>query len=84
MLASIAERQLNKKNDKTTTAFSLQSLPDIHYNQLYAANNPAYTISYSYLYILAAIGLFLILAACINYTNLSTALAIKKSVAIKI
>ena len=28
---------------------------------------------------IGAIGLFLILAACINYTNLSTALAIKKS-----
>jgi hypothetical protein len=78
-LASIANDHLNNKNDGTITAFDLQPLPDIHYNQLYAANNPSYTINYSYLYLIGAIGLFLILAACINYTNLSTALAIKKS-----
>ncbi len=79
ILASIANDHLNSKKDGTETTFSLQPLPDIHYNQLYAASNPAYTINYSYLYLIGAIGLFLILAACINYTNLSTALAIKKS-----
>ena len=78
-LASIANEHLNNKKDGTTTTFNLQPLPDIHYNQLYAASNPSYTINYSYLYLIGAIGLFLILAACINYTNLSTALAIKKS-----
>jgi putative ABC transport system permease protein len=78
-LASIANDRLNNKNDGTKTTFALQPLPDIHYNQLYAASNPSYTINYSYLYLIGAIGLFLILAACINYTNLSTALAIKKS-----
>ncbi len=78
-LASIANEHLNNKNDGTKTIFNLQPLPDIHYNQLYAGSNPSYTISYSYLYLIGAIGLFLILAACINYTNLSTALAIKKS-----
>src|SRR5438045_4484042 len=78
-LTSIANDHLNNKNDGTSTTFNLQPLPDIHYNQLYAASNPSYTINYSYLYLIGAIGLFLILAACINYTNLSTALAIKKS-----
>ncbi len=78
-LAKIANDHLNNASDGTKTNFSLQPLPDIHYNQLYAASNPSYTIDYSYLYILGAIGLFLILASCINYTNLSTALAIKKS-----
>lgn len=78
-LASIAERNLNNADDGTKTTFNLQPLADIHYNQLYAGNNPSYTINYSYLYLIGAIGLFLILAACINYTNLSTALAIKKS-----
>jgi putative ABC transport system permease protein len=43
------------------------------------ASNPTYTINYNYLYLIGAIGLFLILAACVNYTNLSTALAIRKS-----
>ena len=78
-LASIANDHLNSKNDGTTTIFNLQPLPDIHYNQLYAEGNPAYTINLSYLYLIGAIGLFLIVAACINYTNLSTALALKKS-----
>ena len=78
-LASIANQHLNNQRDGTLVKLNLQSLPDIHFNQLYASNNPSYTISYSYLYLLSAIGLFLILAACINYVNLSTALAIKKS-----
>lgn len=78
-LASIANDHLNNKNDGTKTILNLQPLPDIHYNQLYAGSNPSYTINFSYLYLIGAIGLFLMLAACINYTNLSTALAIKKS-----
>jgi putative ABC transport system permease protein len=78
-LASIANDHLNNKNDGTKTIFSLQPLPDIHYNQLYAGSNPSYTINFGYLYLIGAIGLFLIVAACINYTNLSTALALKKS-----
>jgi hypothetical protein len=78
-LTSIANENLNNKKDGTVTTFNLQPLPDIHYNQLYANGNPSYTINYSYLYLIGAIGLFLILAACINYTNLSTALAIRKS-----
>jgi ABC-type antimicrobial peptide transport system permease subunit len=79
ILASIAKDHLNNKADGTFVKLSLQPVSDIHHNQLYAAGNPSYTINYSYLYLIGAIGLFLILAACINYTNLSTALAIKKS-----
>jgi putative ABC transport system permease protein len=79
ILAAIVDKYVPKDDVRTKTAYSLQSLPDIHFNQQYAGSNPSYTINYSYLYLLGAIGLFLILAACINYTNLSTALAIKKS-----
>lgn len=78
-LASIAKEHLNEEKKGEITTLSLQPLPDIHFNQLYAAHNPSYTINYDYLYLVGAIGLFLILAACINYVNLSTALAIKKS-----
>jgi putative ABC transport system permease protein len=78
-LTSIADKNINVTKDGTTTAFELQPLSDIHYNQLYADENPSYTINYQYLYLIAAIGLFLTLAACINYTNLATAMAIKKS-----
>ncbi|HSZ87571.1 MAG TPA: ABC transporter permease [Puia sp.] len=79
ILASIVAKNIHQENIGVKTEFKLQPLPDIHFNQLYAHNNPAYTVNYSYLYLIGAIGLFLMLAACINYTNLSTALAIKKS-----
>ena len=78
-LASIASKYIPKDDAASKTEYKLQPVKDIHYNQLYAGSNPSYTINYSYLYLLGAIGLFLMLAACINYTNLSTALAIKKS-----
>jgi putative ABC transport system permease protein len=79
ILTSLVTKNLNEESIGVKTVFKLQPLPDIHYNQLYASSNPSYTVNYSYLYLIAAIGLFLLLAACINYTNLSTALAIKKS-----
>jgi putative ABC transport system permease protein len=79
ILASIVAKNIHQENIGVKTEFKLQPLPDIHFNQSYAHNNPAYTVNYSYLYLIGAIGLFLMIAACINYTNLSTALAIKKS-----
>ena len=79
ILASIVTEHVQKENIGVKTQYKLQPLSDIHYNQLYASKNPSYTIDYNYLYLISVIGLFLLLAACINYTNLSTALAIKKS-----
>ena len=78
-LTSIAAQHPDDDEPGKKANYKLQPLPDIHYNLLYSANNPSYTISVEYLYLIGAIGLFLILAACINYTNLSTALAIRKS-----
>jgi putative ABC transport system permease protein len=78
-LATVAQKNLNRQGNPIQTNYLLQALSDIHYNQLYAESNVSYTINYEYLYLLGAIGLFLILAACINYTNLSTSLAMKKS-----
>ena len=79
ILANLVQENLVSKDPTNKTHFVLQALRSIHYNTDFAASNPAYTINSSYLTLLAAIGLFLILAACINYTNLSTALALKKS-----
>ncbi len=78
-LSYVADKYTSKRAPGTKTVYKLQPLPDIHFNQLYAGGNPSYTTNYQYLYMIAAIGLFLIMAACINYTNLSTALAIKKA-----
>jgi putative ABC transport system permease protein len=79
ILASIVAKNIHQDNIGVKTEYKLQPLADIHFNQSYAHNNPAYTVNYSYLYLIGAIGLFLMIAACINYINLSTALAIKKS-----
>jgi ABC-type antimicrobial peptide transport system permease subunit len=81
ILTSVADQHVNNrsKGKGVVVRYHLQPLSEIHYDQLYAASNPTYTINYNYLYLIGAIGLFLILAACVNYTNLSTALAIRKS-----
>jgi putative ABC transport system permease protein len=78
-LAVIAKANLPKDELALQSTFHLQPAEDIHTDQRTTGSNPSYTINNSYLYLLAAIGLFLLLAACINYTNLATALAIKKS-----
>ena len=63
--------------DKIT--YQLQPLDRIHFDKTYADFNPGYTIDVSYLYVLGFIGLFIMLLACINFVNLSTAVAIRKS-----
>jgi len=78
VLAGLVKENIVSKDPANKTHFVLQPLRRIHYDTNFA-DNPAYTINSSYLGLLAAIGLFLILAACINYTNLSTAMALKKS-----
>ena len=78
-LAAIGKAHLDKDEIARKSSFHLQPVATIHTDQRFAASNPSYTINNSYLYLLGAIGLFLLLAACINYTNLSTALAIRKS-----
>jgi ABC-type lipoprotein release transport system permease subunit len=78
ILADLVEKNIRSKDPTSTDHYSLQAAKAIHYDMRYATSNPSYTIERSYLTMLGAIGLFLILAACINYTNLSTAMALKK------
>jgi putative ABC transport system permease protein len=77
-LADIIQKNIKSRDATTDDHYYLQPLRAIHYDLHYVASNPAYTINSNYLTLIGAIGLFLILAACINYTNLSTALALKK------
>jgi len=79
VLADLVEKNINAKDHTANDHFVLQTLRAIHYDTDFAGSNPGYTINRSYLYLIGAIGLLLILAACINYTNLSTAMALKKS-----
>ena len=52
--------------------FSLQPVTDVHlYSHL--ENEPGANTDVSYVYILSAMGLFILVIVCINYVNLSTA-----------
>ena len=56
----------------------LQPLSDMHYNE--ALGNPAgRTISKASLWSIGVIGALLLVAACINFVNLNTALAVRRS-----
>src|SRR5579872_2268087 len=79
VLADLVRKNITAGNPTEKDHFILQPLSDIHFDMDYASSNPGYTTNRSYLELIGAIGLFLILAACINYTNLSTAMALKKS-----
>lgn len=58
--------------------FELQPLSDIHYNSDLASWGN-HTISKSTLWTLALIGVFIVIMACINFINLSTAQAVNRS-----
>ena len=74
MGVSLAEAQKSAK----TFVFSLQPLTGIH---LYS--NTKYELEpngdIQYVYIFSALALFILLLACVNFTNLSTARAVKRS-----
>jgi len=68
----------DNKDEKNTAAWNLQPLSDLHFNGTYGnyglpmANGPT-------LYSLAAAALFLLLLACINFINLTTAQAAQRA-----
>jgi putative ABC transport system permease protein len=60
-------------------SYFLQPLKDIHFNTEYDENPGSTSISFSILLILGFIGLFILVIACVNFINLSTALSIHRS-----
>ncbi len=65
---------IHRPNSKNEHHYKLQHIADIHYNTQYDG-----VISHQTLIVFSFIGLFLILAACINFINMSTAQAISRS-----
>jgi ABC-type antimicrobial peptide transport system permease subunit len=60
------------------TAFELQPLYDIRFDTRFATSNPTATISKEMLWTLGIIGVLIVLIACANFINLSTAQAMKR------
>jgi putative ABC transport system permease protein len=71
---------LKKLNELTRTKLILQSLKDIHLRSVYAIDLYGHTENTSiYVYAFSVIALFVLLIACINFMNLSTARSEKRS-----
>ncbi|HWA33985.1 MAG TPA: ABC transporter permease [Cyclobacteriaceae bacterium] len=77
---SAFEKKYHSQTDGKTKTYLLQPLADIHFNKEYSTNvldKPF--MSFNNLIVLSMLGAFILLVACINFINLSTALAVKKS-----
>lgn len=68
----------NEEGDRQR--YWLQPLGDVHFNTRYAST-PSNTgnVDTTQLVIMAVLGIFILIIACINYINLATALAVRKS-----
>jgi putative ABC transport system permease protein len=60
-------------------AYFLRPLSTSHFDMEYGENPGTAATSISVVYVLALIGLFLLVVGCVNFINLSTALSVKKS-----
>ncbi len=83
--AAVMERKLadfSKKrytqNGSTESSIKMQPLLDVHYDRR-MGNWSSHTISKSTIWTLSLIGVFILIMACINFINLSTAQAINRS-----
>lgn len=75
---ALFEKKYNTENKQTTRTHFLQPLKNIHFDER-LGNNGDHITNKASLYTLAFIGLLIILMACINFVNLSTALVVTRS-----
>lgn len=64
--------------DAPNQTYRLQPLSDIHFDQEYKDNPGTSTSSVSLLLVLGCIAVFILVIACVNFINLSTALSIRR------
>src|SRR5450432_1300210 len=75
-LPAFTKKNLGSNN--TTDFYTLQPLRDVHFNEQYG-NFSLHTISKKTLLTLSLTGIFLLVLACINFINLATAQAVRRS-----
>ncbi|MEP6712017.1 MAG: ABC transporter permease [Ferruginibacter sp.] len=75
---ALFEKKYNNTKRQNTRSHFLQPLKNIHFDERFESNGDHVT-SKTALYTLSFIGLLIMLMACINFVNLSTALAITRS-----
>jgi ABC-type antimicrobial peptide transport system permease subunit len=76
---SFVKKYYPENNDNTET-YLLQPLSDVHFNTSYASSESmVQSVDVNNMIILSALGIFILLVACVNFINLATALAVKKS-----
>lgn len=69
----------NRTQDDHQSTFWLQPLTNIHFHSAHIrGGGNAHPGDISYIYIFAAVGLFILIIACVNYINLSTAFSITR------
>jgi putative ABC transport system permease protein len=76
-MGNFVEKYLGKDNFSNQT-FTLQPLSSFHFDDRYGTYTYS-TVSRQILFAMGAVAIFLIVTACINFINLSTAEAIKRS-----
>lgn len=76
-LAQFVVKHFGEDDDDEST-YHLQPMSDLHYNEHWSGYTYS-SISKNQTLVMVLIGIFLLLTACINFVNLSTAVAVKRS-----
>lgn len=69
------EKKYFSKRDGDNSELVLQPLRDIHFNTEYKGTILAPAVSPTYLYVFGAVGVLVLLIACVNFINMATARA---------
>ncbi len=74
------EGYLARRDEGTITTFKLQQLKDIHLYSYFAIDYEGHSEDISvYVYVFSLVAIFILLIACINFMNLSTARSAKRA-----
>ncbi|CCH51935.1 protein of unknown function DUF214 [Fibrisoma limi BUZ 3] len=77
-LATVSKKYFAEERG-STHQLVLQALHDIHFNTSFDGSKFAPPISPTYLYVFGIVGLFVLLIACVNFINMSTARAMTRA-----